>query len=146
MPDLIPPHGGLSEPVNRTTTDLGGVFAKTITLTDADLSSLYRIGDGALSPLTGPMTGEEWNRVLDEEVVIRGGKKYAWTIPIAFPVTDEEAASIKPGETVGLKTSDGKLVGKLEVRDIYPWDKAKYIKTVYATERTDHPGGKMAMT
>ena len=88
MPDLIPPHGGVGEPINRTVSDLGGPFAKSITLSDADLSSLYRIGDGALSPLTGPMTGEEWNRVLDEEVIVRGGKKYAWTIPIAFPVTD----------------------------------------------------------
>src|SRR5437879_3743295 len=67
MPDLIPPHGGVSEPVNRTVTDLGGPFAKTVALSDADLSSLYRIGDGALSPLTGPMTAAEWNQVLDEE-------------------------------------------------------------------------------
>jgi sulfate adenylyltransferase len=144
MADLIPPHGGVSEPVNRTVNDLGGPFAKSITLSDADLSSLYRIADGALSPLTGPMTGEEWNRVLDEEVIILGGRKYAWTIPIAFPITDEEAASIKSGDTVGLKSSDGRLVGKLEVRDIYPWDKAKYIKSVYSTERTDHPGARIA--
>jgi sulfate adenylyltransferase len=143
MADLIPPHGGVSAPVNRTVADLGGPFAHTVALSDADLSSLYRIGDGGLSPLTGPMTGEEWNRVLDEEVIVRDGKKYAWTIPIAFPLTDEEAAAIKAGETVGL-THNGKLVGKLTVRDLYPWDKAKYVKVVYGTERTDHPGGKMA--
>lgn len=146
MPDLISPHGGVNVPVNRTAEELGGPFPKNVWLSDADLSSLYRIGDGALSPLTGPMTSEEWNRVLDDEVIIRDGKKYAWTIPIAFPITDEEAAAIKPGDTVGLKNNRGELVGKLEVRDVYPWDKAKYIKGVYATERTDHPGGKMAMS
>ena len=146
MPDLIPPHGGVSEPVNRTVTDLGGPFAKNIALSDADLSSLYRLGDGGLSPLTGPMTGDEWNRVLEEEVIIRDGKKYAWTIPIAFPVTDEEAAAIKIGDTVGLKKSNGETVGKLTVRDIYAWDKPKYIKGVYSTERTDHPGGRMTMS
>jgi sulfate adenylyltransferase len=144
MADLIPPHGGVNEPINRTVADLGGPFAKNIVLSDADLSSLYRIGDGALSPLTGPMTSEEWNRVLDEEVVIRGGKKYAWTIPIAFPITDVEAAAIKVGDTVGLKNSSGATVGKLTVGDVYAWDKPKYIKGVYSTERTDHPGGKMA--
>jgi sulfate adenylyltransferase len=144
MPDLISPHGGVNVPVNRTVDEVGGPFAKNVWLSDADVSSLYRIGDGALSPLTGPMTGEEWNRVLDEEVIVRDGKKYAWTIPIAFPITDEEAAAIKAGDTVGLKDNRGELVGKLEVRDVYPWDKAKYIKGVYATERTDHPGGKMA--
>src|SRR6516225_8151095 len=144
MPDLIPPHGGASEPVNRTVTNLGGPFAMSISLSDADLSSLYRIGDGGLSPLTGPMTGAEWNQILDEEVIVRDGKKYAWTIPIAFPVTDAEAANLKIGETVGL-TANGKLVGKLTVRDTYAWDKPKYIKGVYGNERADHPGGKMTM-
>ena len=74
MQDLIAPHGGVSEPVNRTAADLGGPFAKTIALSDADLSSLYRLGDGALSPLTGPMSAAEWNQVLDEEVIVRNGK------------------------------------------------------------------------
>ena len=98
MSDLVPPHGGVSEPINRTVADLGGPFAKNILLSDADLSSLYRIGDGGLSPLTGPMTGDESNRVLDEEVIVRDGKKYAWTIPIAFPITDDEAASAQVGD------------------------------------------------
>jgi len=142
MPDLIPPHGGLTEPINRIVAELPK-FTKSIALSDADLSSLYRFGDGGLSPLTGPMTGAEWNKVLDEEVIEHNGKKYAWTIPIAFPITDAEAASIKVGETVGLLNSKGETVGTLDVKDVYPWDKAKYIKSVYATERTDHPGGHM---
>jgi sulfate adenylyltransferase len=146
MPDLIPPHGGVAEPVNRTVASLAGPFPKTIVLSDADLSSLYRIGDGGLSPLTGPMTRAEWDKVLDEEVIVGNGKKYAWTIPIAFPITDAEAQSVKVGDTVGLRNSAGETVAKLEVKDIYPWDKPKYIKSVYATERTDHPGGKMVMS
>jgi sulfate adenylyltransferase len=144
MADLILPHGGLTEPMNRTKADIGS-FLKKIVLSDADLSSLYRIGDGGLSPLTGPMTKVEWDRVLDEEVIVRDGVKYAWTIPIAFPVTDAEAASIIRGETASLVNSAGDVVGSLEVKDIYPWDKAKYLKSVYGTERTDHPGGHMVM-
>ena len=35
---------------------------------DADLSSLYRFGDGGLSPLTGPMDRATFNQVLDEEL------------------------------------------------------------------------------
>ena len=60
MADLILPHGGLAEPVSRTTTELP-TCVKRIVLSDADLSSLYRIGDGGLSPLTGPMTRAEWD-------------------------------------------------------------------------------------
>ena len=144
MADLIAPHGGLSEPVNRTRADLGA-FSKTVALSDADLSSLYRFGDGGLSPLTGPMTKAQWDQVLDEEVIVSGGKKYAWTIPIAFPATDAEAASIKISENVGLVNSKGEVVGSLEVRDVYAWDKMKYLKSVYGTERTDHPGGHMVL-
>ena len=143
MPDLIPPHGGLTEPVNRTRTDVGS-HAKTVALSDADVSSLYRIGDGGLSPLTGPMTRAEWDQVLDEEVIVRGGKKYAWSIPIAFPVDEATAKSLTAGATVGLVNAKGETVGSLDIRDVYPWDKAKYNGSVYGTPRTDHPGARIA--
>src|ERR1700675_2660367 len=93
MSDLIPPHGGLSEPVDRTVpaAESADFTRQTVSLTklpisDADLSSLYRFGDGGLSPLTGPMDSAAFNRVLDEEVILHNSKKYAWTIPISFPV------------------------------------------------------------
>lgn len=152
MSDLLPPHGGLSEPVDRTVpagevADVQKQAAglKKIVVSDADLSSLYRFGDGGLSPLTGPMDSAAYNKVLDEEVVVHNGKKYAWTIPISFPITKAEAGSVKAGETVALVNAKGDLVGTLKISDIFPWDKAKYIKGVYQTERTDHPGGKMTM-
>src|SRR5215471_11572511 len=107
MLDLIPPHGGLTEPIDRTVAaaeaaDLARQAAslKKVAVSDADLSSLYRFGDGGLSPLSGPMDSATFNRVLDEEVVISGGKKYAWTIPISFPVDRAQAGSFKVGETV----------------------------------------------
>ena len=114
MPDLIPPHGGLSEPVNRTvptaeTADFKKQAAglPRVPISDADLSSLYRIGDGGLSPLTGPMDRATYQKVLDDEVLIHNGKAYAWTIPISFPVTKDVAGSVKPGQTVALANSKG---------------------------------------
>jgi sulfate adenylyltransferase len=145
MPDLIPPHGGLSEPVDRTVPTVGVEGLPRIPVFDADLSSLYRFGDGGLSPLTGPMTREEWDRVLDEEVVVVNGKKYAWTIPIAFPVSAELADTLKVGKGAALVSQAGTVVGTIEVADIYPWDKAKYNRIVYQTERTDHPGARIAL-
>jgi len=152
MQDLIPPHGGLDQPVNCTVpADEVKAFEDQarslcrVPVSDADLSSLYRIGDGGLSPLTGPMDSETFNRVLDDEVIIRNGKRYAWTIPIAFPVSKDLAASLKTGETVALTNSRDEIVGTLIISDIYPWDKPRYIKSVYGTERTDHPGGRMVM-
>lgn len=152
MPDLIPPHGGLDRPVNRTVApERENEFrkeAETLTalpISDADLSSVYRIGDGGLSPLTGPMVKDEFDQVLRDVNIQRNGRKYAWSIPIALPVAKELASSLKEGQKVRLTNERGEMVGILRVEDIYPWDKPAYIESVYQTSRTDHPGGRMVM-
>jgi sulfate adenylyltransferase len=150
MSDLIPPHGGLSEPVNRNVpvAEADAFRARAaklprVAVSDADLSTLYRMGDGGLSPLTGPMDQTAFNRVLNEEVVLHDGKKYAWTIPLAFPVSAEQAATLKAGQTVALVNGRDEIVGALDVKDVYAWDKPAYVKGVYGTDRWDHPGGRM---
>ena len=62
MPDLVPVHGGLDTPVSRTVplSRRRQFLAEAaelprIELTRADLSTVYRIADGTLSPLTGAM-------------------------------------------------------------------------------------------
>jgi sulfate adenylyltransferase len=98
---LVPIHGGLSELIDRR-VPLGerSRFVKeadrlpSIRVTRADLSTVYRISDGALSPMEGPMRAEEWNRVLDEQCIEVAGRRYAWTIPLSLPVTSEEASSL----------------------------------------------------
>src|SRR5882672_8502171 len=105
MPDLIPPHGGLTEPVSRTVTDARTFTADAANLpklpvSDADLSTVYRFGDGGLSPLAGPMDETTYHRVLDEQVIEHGGKRYAWTIPLALPVTAALATTLERGQTV----------------------------------------------
>lgn len=152
MSDLIVPHGGLSEPVCCTVpaAEKDAFLAAAAGLTQvpvsaADLSSVYRIGDGTLSPLTGPMNSAQWNQVLQDSTIDSNGAKYAWTIPIAFPVTAELAAKISVGEKVALTSPEGAIVATVDVNDVYEWDKAAYLKSVYLTDRTDHPGGHMVM-
>jgi sulfate adenylyltransferase len=152
MPDLIPPHGGLSEPIDRNVPAQEAADFKAraealprVPVSDADLSSLYRMGDGGLSPLTGPMDRVTFNRVLDDEALVRDGKSYAWTIPIAFPADQTLGGSLKVGATVALVNGQQELVGTLAIRDVYPFDKPRYLKSVYGTERTDHPGGRMVL-
>ncbi len=152
MKSLIEVHGGLGEPVNCTvSSDRIDDFTREVAelspvpIDDADLSSLYRLGDGGLSPLTGPMTKEVFDRVLDEEVVVRDGREYAWTIPISFPVDDELARGVKIGQRVRLVNSTGNTVGALVVEEVFAYDKRRYLVGVYGTDRTDHPGGRMVM-
>ena len=152
MPSLIPVHGGLAEPVCRAvpSDQIANFTARAKTLTqvrvsDADLSTVYRLGDGGLSPLTGPMDSKTYNRVLEESVIEHNGKLYAWTIPVALPVTSELAGQLKPGQEVALTNTSGEIVGILELSDVFPWDKPRYLKSVYLTDRTDHPGGDMVL-
>jgi len=152
MAALIPAHGGLSEPVCCTVPEAEIADFKAAAealpkfpVSAADLSSVYRFGDGILSPLTGPMDQATYQRVLDESVIEVNGTKYAWTIPIAFPATDEQASAMTSGGSVAITNPGGEIVATLAVNDIYPWDKTEYIKAVYGTERADHPGGRMVM-
>jgi sulfate adenylyltransferase len=152
MADLIVPHGGLSEPVCRTvsTADIEKFKADAAALTkvpvsDADLSTVYRFGDGGLSPLTGPMDSAMFNRVLEQANIEHNGQKYAWTIPLSLPVTKELAGQIKAGQRVALVNTAGTIVAALDVSDVFEWDKPKYLKSVYLTERTDHPGADMVL-
>ncbi len=152
MSQLVPPHGGLSEPVCCTVpaAEIESFKASAASLpklpvSAADLSTVYRIADGTLSPLTGPMDQATYNRVLDEAVIESGGKKYAWTIPLAFPVTAELAGTLSAGQTVAVVCPEGNVVATLEISDVYEWDKPRYLKSVYQTERTDHPGADMVL-
>ena len=152
MADLILPHGGLSEPVCRTVSsdDIASFQAEAASLpkvpvSSADLSSVYRFGDGTLSPLTGPMNSATYNRVLDESVIEHNGKLFAWTIPISFPITADLAKTIKAGQKVALTNPAGEVVATLDVNDVFPWPKLKYLRSVYLTDRIDHPGADMVI-
>ncbi len=152
MSDLVPAHGGYAEPISCTVPDAeraeflaAAGKLQRVPVSDADLSTVYRFGDGALTPLTGPMDKKTYDRVLDEMVIESNGKKYAWSIPLSFPVTSELAAKLKPGQTVALENSAGDIVATLEISDVFEWDKQRYIEKVYLTSRTDHPGADMVL-
>ena len=152
MTDLIAPHGGLEAPVCRTIASdkidafkaQAAALAK-VPVSAADLSTVYRIADGTLSPLTGPMTKSVFDRVLDEKVIASNGKDYAWTIPLSLPVTAELAAILKAGTKVALTNEAGQDVAILDIADVFEWDKPRYLKAVYGTDRTDHPGADMVL-
>ena len=143
-----PPHGGM-DLVNRTITEselneiLSQSRGKTYTLHESDESIFYRIADGALSPLCGPMSETEFYQVLDQEMIIRNGKKYAWTIPLAFPIAKQDATELDVGDIVAVYSSKEELIGALEISDIYPFDKDTYHTSVYGTKRVDHPGARI---
>lgn len=142
---ISPVHGGLAQPVSRIVAkpDLAAWSKLTaLDVNDNDRTSLYRIGDGTLSPLTGPMVEADYRSALDKGAIVRDGKAWAWAIPIMLPITDAEAAGLKVGSEVAL-SFEGKVFGKLAVQSVYSWDKTEFIQKVYGTTRMDHPGARL---
>jgi sulfate adenylyltransferase len=148
--DLVPVHGGLPAPVDRGVSlrDRKHFLREAATLPSvrvsrADLSAVYRIADGALSPLEGPMREVPWRLALEEAAIEVGGRRYVWGIPLAFPVADEEARALRHGGAAAVRTEEGEIVAVVEDLEVFEWDKARYVQLVYGTERFDHPGGRM---
>jgi sulfate adenylyltransferase len=144
---LSPVHGGLARPVNRIEPRDRANFPAwrkypQVQVSEVDRTTLYRIADGTLSPLLGPMIKADLDSVLERGAIERGGKPWAWTIPIVLPVTDEEAAKVVVGKEVGLWQA-GDLFGRLLVRELFDWDKPRLLQSVYGTARTDHPGARL---
>lgn len=150
--DRVPAHGGLAEPVDRVVPlKHRARFLEearslpAIRVSRADVSTVYRLADGTLSPLEGPMGEEAWHRALDEEVVEANGGRYAWTIPLSLPVAEEEAGEVRRRGAAALRDESGAVVGILDGVEVFPFDKEKYLRGVYATGRHDHPGARMVL-
>ena len=150
LQDLVPVHGGIAEPVDRLVPlkQRKAFIAEAETLasirvTSADLATVYRLADGALSPLTGPMKKDAFELALNERVVLSEGGRYAWTIPISLSITDEEARTLVQGGACAVQTESGAVVAILDDIEVFDWDKPGYLKSVYGTERVDHPGGRI---
>jgi sulfate adenylyltransferase len=146
-PSVSPVHGGLGAPIDRIVSAADVDLAAWRTLpcvevNEIDATTLYRVADGTLSPLTGPMNRADYDSVLERAAIDRDGQSWAWGIPIILPVTDSEAQSCTAGASVGL-WRDGELFGVLEVEEVHDWDKARFVASVYGTERTDHPGARL---
>ncbi|MCH2171226.1 sulfate adenylyltransferase [Myxococcota bacterium] len=147
--DLVPVHGGCGSLVDRVVplSERARFIAEAeplpkVRVTASDLSTVYRISDGGLSPLEGPMNEQTWHRVLDERVIESQGNRYAWTIPLSLPITDSEAKELSSGGSAAIHDESGALVAIVDDLETFSWDKGKYIQKVYWTDRVDHPGGR----
>ena len=135
-----PVHGGLDQLVDRIVpaeerwNDL-----PKIQVNETDRTTLYRIADGTLSPLTGPMNEADYHSVLAKAGIERDGQLWAWGIPTILPVTDEEAAAMANGGDFALCDENG-VFGVISAAAVYEWTKQEFLEGVYGTERHDHPG------
>jgi sulfate adenylyltransferase len=128
---LIRPHGG--ELVDRTGERPEGLDSlETVSLNSRELSDLDMLASGALSPLTGFMGREDYERVV-EEMRLAGG--LPWALPVCLAV--EEAPN---GDRIALAGDDGRPLAVLEVEEVYEYDKEREASQCFRTTDEEHPG------
>jgi sulfate adenylyltransferase len=139
---MIAPHGGklIDRFVHREERE--ALEARVpgmprITLNARETSDLEMIATGAVSPLEGFMTREDYRNVLD---LMRLAKGLPWTIPVTLAVKEGDGRPYEAGSEVALCGADGTVHGVLEVEDRYEVDKAYEAQRVLGTTDDAHPG------
>ena len=128
---LIAPHGGeLVERSGQPPDDLEQL--ERVTLTRREVADLDMLASGALSPLTGFMDREDYERVV-EEMRLAGGLPWALPVCLAVPAAPH-------GDRVALADEDGRLLAVLEVEDVYPYEKEREAERCFRTTDEAHPG------
>ena len=140
-PLLIKPHGGRLEEriVGKESRDGWMEDAKKmrkIFLDIREMDDLELIGTGALSPLRGYMTQDEYLSVINRMRLVNG---LPWTIPITLHAFKQELSDIRVGDDAALLDSESRLLGVLHLQEMYKWDKEKEATKVYLTNDKRHP-------
>ena len=140
--DQIAPHGGqlinrLLEGARKADLAEKAKGLPALPLTRRKLCDLEMLAVGAYSPLEGYLNRKDYESVVTSMHLANG---LAWSIPITFRVSKEQAARIKEGSDVALTEEPGRILGVLHVEEKYDYDKTTAAKAVYGTESGEHPG------
>jgi sulfate adenylyltransferase len=137
----IAPHGGqlvnriLRGALREAALERAASFPQ-VQLTAMTASDLELIAVGALSPLTGFMSQEDYDSVIDNMRLSNG---LPWTIPVTLPVDDETASGLEEGQEIALLVGDH-LMGIMTLAEKYLTDKEREAREVYRTTEDAHPG------
>jgi sulfate adenylyltransferase len=128
---LIRPHGG--ELVDRTGARPDDLEAlEKVSLSPRELSDLDMLASGALSPLTGFMVRDDYERVVEEMRVASG---LVWALPVCLAVADAPK-----GDRVALADETGRPLAVLEVEGVFRYDKEREAEHCFRTTDAAHPG------
>ena len=137
----IAPHGGqlvnrvLRGSLREAALERAQTFPQ-VQLTGMAASDLEMIAVGAFSPLTGFMTKDDYDSVIDN-MRLSGG--LPWTIPVTLPVDEDTAEGLEEGQEVALVHGEH-LRGIMTIAEKFPADREREAREVYRTTEEAHPG------
>jgi ATP sulfurylase len=137
----IAPHGGsLVDRVLRGVLREGALeradTLRRVSLSPTSVSDLELIAVGGFSPLTGFLTKDDYDNVVQHMRLSNG---VVWSIPITLPVSRELADELREGEEIALTEGD-RILGIMELAERFEYDKEKEAELVYRTTEDAHPG------
>ena len=120
---LIAPYGGallqtFVPAQDRQTLAERVTVMPRLQVSAADLFDMELIASGALSPLTGFMTGAAYASVLASATLPDGRP---WGLPVTLAIPETAGRSIRVGQEVALYYGED-LVAIMRADDIFPWD------------------------
>jgi sulfate adenylyltransferase len=138
----VRPHGGILVDL-RATPDRADELRKLAlewpnwVLTPRQLCDLELLGNGGFSPLRGFLDEADHAAVCRE---LRLADGTLWPMPITLDVDPELAASLEPGQPLGLRDAEGVLRAAVEVIEVYRRDRHAEAEAVFGTTDPAHPG------
>ena len=134
---MIDPHGGLLvNLISDESLENTGVLP-LLSLGRRSLSDFEMIANGSFSPLKGFMEKEDYQSVLNDMRLKNG---LVWSIPITLPISDDQFQSLKRQDEAFITNPSGEVLGRIQITDIYSYDKEREAERVYLTTDTNHPG------
>ncbi len=139
---LINPHGGRLIDRMVTAADAKSLEEKAQalprhTLNPRETADLEMIAVGAMSPLEGFMSRDDYIHVV-EKMHLRSG--LAWTIPITLSAQEDEANAYKESGEIALCDAEGNLLAVMELQEKYRPEKMHEAEMVLRTTDDAHPG------
>jgi sulfate adenylyltransferase len=139
---MIKPHGGKlvdkvvsGEYASQLRSDVSN--QPIINLNTASYQDLINISNGRYSPLEGFMTQNDFLKVVHDMTLEDGT---VWPLPIVLDVSPTKADELKLHEKAGLRDSTGRLVGAIDIEDVYKYNNSDVATNVFGADDTDHPG------
>ena len=114
-----------------------------LVLNQRELCDLEMIATGAMSPLEGFMTREDYISVLDLKRLAKG---LPWTIPITLAVKSGKGEEYQEGSPVALYDGEDHFLAVLHLEEKYKVDKEKEAEKILLTNDSSHPGVRYLKT
>jgi sulfate adenylyltransferase len=140
---LVPPHGGRLTDRQYEGQDATEIIrlvkdGKLLTLNAREKNDLEMIGNGAMSPLEGFMSENDYRNVLDLMHLASGP---VWSLPVVFSQKPGDP-EVFPGDRAGLRDTDGVIWGDIQVEEVFRADLVAEAEKSLGTTDDSHPGVK----